>query len=163
MPIDTRSPHIVAQDDAALAFLEGTAGGMAEAIDRDSLWRLDALGLAVPLDAGSSRFITEAGRRYLALLRVTGDAPRGPLTVNQTATGATFHYWPDGFGRRRILAARYRTATRFLDYAPPCNPIGTSGRAEAATVVDAHAYASRRIVELEAGAHARCVAPFTVD
>lgn len=163
MPIDTRTPPVVAVDDAALAFLEGTHGGMADAIDVDSLYRLAALELAIPMDSGRARFVTEAGRRYLALMRVVGDAPRGILTVTATASGASFHYWPDGLGRRRILAARYRTATRLLDYTPACNPIGTSGRAEASTLVDAHAYVSRRCLELEADAAARYVAPFTVD
>lgn len=157
--IDARTPATVRQDDAALAFLEGTQGGHADAIDGDILFRLAALELAVPMD-GHSRFVTDAGRRYLALMRVVGDGPRGILTVTETATGCTLNYWPAGFGSRRILAARYRHATRLLDYSPAFHPVGTSGRSEALGIVDAHGQVWRRALELEADAAARYVAPF---
>lgn len=159
MPIDARTPATIAEDDAALAFLEGQ--GESSAVDRDALFRLDRLGLAVPMGSGSARFVTDAGRQYLALLRVTGDGPRGIVTTTHTATGYTLHYWPDGFGRRRILAARFRSATRLLDYAPAFNPPGTSGRSEADGIVGAHAQVWRRAAELEADAASRYVAPFT--
>lgn len=155
MLIDARTPAETLGDDRALYALHGQMA--ADAIDRDRIRNLADLGLIVTLDHGRAATLTADGLAHLALLRILERIPRGTLTVTATAPGATFHYWPRGFGvpraegGGRILAARYR-ADGILDYAGPFHPIGTSGRAEAPSILAAHAYAADRAACLEAEA-----------
>ena len=153
---DSRTPAEIFRDDSALLALEGQMS--ADLIDRDALTDLEALGLIFRLDHGHAAMLSDEGRRYAALLRVVGDAPRGVVTATATATGATMHYWPQGFGGPRILAARHRDSTRLLDYAEPFNPVGTSGRSEADTLPEAARQVRARALELESQAAATCAA-----
>jgi hypothetical protein len=146
---DARSDAERFTDDATLAALAGQLDWTY--LDRDSLLRLAALG-DVHHYAPDGFGLSDAGRGRLAVLRISGDLPRGIVTVTHTVPGATLHYWPNGFGRRRILAARYVHRTRLTDYAEAFHPIGTSGRSETLTLAEAHRQVTARALTLEAEA-----------
>lgn len=149
MITDARTPATILEDDAALFYL--ACQGHPSRVGADTLYRLDALGLVT--DHSRDALLTDAGRGYVAVLRITGDVPRtGVVTTTETATGHTLHYWPTGFGGRRILAARLRAATGLLDYAPMFAPPGHSGRSDAGHILEAHRQTTARAALLEADA-----------
>jgi hypothetical protein len=156
---DTRTDAERLRMDALVVALDGWHSADAAEPYPESLEYGEALGLVIRLDPRSSRgaMLTAAGRAHLALLRVTGSAPAGTLTVNPTASGASLFYWPRGLGYPgRFLAGRYAARTALLDYAPAANPVGTSGRAAADCLAAAVGFLADRLACLEAEAAEHC-------